>query len=142
MLPLSFINHVRKKSIFNGTCSRKQKGTSYIDEVKNILFKHILLKIISISLCLRLHWVSYDNIKQLISILNFELFPSKVKVFVVKWFLYFNLHVAFVRAYFPSFHSTNYIIYVLDLYLLYDLWFMIHTIRSRFIIFIWNNFPF
>ena len=70
-------------------------------------------------ICLRLHWVTYDSIKQLISILNFELFPLKVKTFLVKWFSYFNLHFVSVTVYLPKY------IHVLNSCSWYDLWFKV-----------------
>ena len=167
MPPLSFTNHVRKKSIINEglrSLHKQTKSTSYNDEAKNIwdkvfkngpskkleviwsfltyhfkffkgcppqillglfvnisshFFNYILLKLISICICLRLHWITYDNIKQLISILNFELFPLKVKTFLVKWFSYFNLHFVSVTVYLPKY------IHVLNSCSWYDLWFKV-----------------
>ena len=87
--------------------------------ISSHFFNYILLKIISICICLRLHWVTYDSIKQLISILNFELFPLKVKTFLVKWFSYFNLHFVSVTVYLPKY------IHVLNSCSWYDLWFKV-----------------
>ena len=101
----------KSKFSFKGRMSRGYRFFRSILCWSHYLVSFFIYKILS--------YIYQEDIKQLISILNFELFPLKVKTFLVKWFSYFNLHFVSVTVYLPKY------IHVLNSCSWYDLWFKV-----------------